>query len=182
MPTPIPAVESPIDPVAAAIETPLDKITAPIQSRFEPVAFSVQITLDAIAFAIQMVGELAFSSRSRFFCAGVETIVETVTLGIQPLVDSVSSCIEAVIDPVAPVVQSPLDPITAPVGKTIVGKSRYCTTQRKNAQSDYDCLFHFFESPSFVLVASNIPGASAHLDAAGLPRFTPGANIPCTAN
>ena len=74
MPTPIPAVESPINPVAAAI-----------QARFDPVAFSVQITLDAIAFAIQMVGKLAFASRSRFFCAGVETIVDTVALGIQSI-------------------------------------------------------------------------------------------------
>jgi hypothetical protein len=121
MPTPIPAIESPIDPVAE-----------PIQARFDPVAFSVQITLDAIAFAIQMVGELAFASRSRFFCAGVETIIDTVALGIQPLVESVSSCIEAAIDPVAPVVQSPLDPITTPVGNSSAKAGIALPTQKRS--------------------------------------------------
>jgi hypothetical protein len=72
------AIQSSVDPIAAAIQPPfvtiaalvqavLDPVAASVQVRFDSIAFLIQVPLDAIASAIEMIPQLGLSLGPRLY-------------------------------------------------------------------------------------------------------------------
>jgi hypothetical protein len=109
-----------------AINAPVNAIAAVVESIFDAIASAIQPVLDAVTPVVHAPGSLFMTARR-----------EPVGALVQALVDAFATVVEAFIDALATLVESLVDTITA-----ILGQHRGCDQQGQQAAGQYGCGFH----------------------------------------